>query len=82
MGPMMDQGAAEGSVSANDRGGPPLSVAELARTWATSTQVVRRLLKDGELSGFKVGRSWRVFPVDAERYVSSRTNQGGTDGQR
>lgn len=78
---MMDQRALEDSASVNDRGGPPLSVADLAEAWSTSTQVVRRLLKDGELCGFKIGRSWRVFPADAERYVSSRTNQGGTDDQ-
>lgn len=64
----------------NDHGGPPLSVVELAEAWATSEQVVRRLLKDGELGGFKVGRSWRVFPADADRYVRSRANRGATDG--
>lgn len=62
--------------------GPPLTVAQLATRWATSEQVVRRLLKDGELRGFKVGRAWRVFPDDAERYIDSRTNeQVGQGGQ-
>lgn len=55
-------------------GGPPLTVAQLASRWATSEQVVRRLLNDGELRGFKVGRAWRVFPDDAECYIASRTN--------
>ncbi|MGP5364445.1 helix-turn-helix domain-containing protein [Brachybacterium tyrofermentans] len=62
-------------------GGPPLSVSALAASWSTSEQVVRRLLNDGALRGVKIGRSWRVFPVDAEAYIESRTNGRQRDGR-
>lgn len=59
--------------------GAALSVAELAATWSTSEQVIRRLLHDGELRGVKIGRSWRVFPQDAASFVEARSNRSSTD---
>lgn len=73
-----DSPAAGGSMTGH--GGPPLSVPQLAVAWSTSEPVIRRLLNDGELRGVKIGRSWRVFPDDAEAYIASRRNGRQCDG--
>jgi len=46
----------------------PLTVDDLAARWAVNGAVVRRMLRDGKLRGFRVGTLWRV-PVDAVREV-------------
>ncbi len=38
---------------------------------------VYRLIKSGELSAVRVGRSFRVSEVDVDRYLSSRYTEAG-----
>lgn len=39
-----------------------------------TVQHVRRLLRQGELSGSKVGRDWLVLESSVEEYATRRTN--------
>jgi excisionase family DNA binding protein len=40
----------------------PLTPEEVAERWKCEAQLVRRLLKNGNLEGFKVGSHWRILP--------------------
>jgi excisionase family DNA binding protein len=48
---------------------PFLTVDEIARRLSISTQLVNRLIRDGLLTGYKVGREWRVDPADFEEFL-------------
>ncbi len=52
-------------------GGPPLTVAEVASYLGVSGDVVRDLIRKGELRAAKVGGQWRVDPADLAAYLSS-----------
>jgi excisionase family DNA binding protein len=54
-------------MKSSDR--PPLTIPEAARELNTSENVIRYALKGGELSGFKIGKAWRILPeiVDQKR---------------
>ena len=55
----------------NRRKRAPLTVPEGARKLKTSDQVVRWALIRGELDGFKIGRSWRIYPESIDRLIAS-----------
>lgn len=42
---------------------PWLKVAEFAKLSGFDVQTVRRMLRSGELHGFKIGRQW-LIPID------------------
>jgi putative molybdopterin biosynthesis protein len=46
-----------------------LTVEEIARRLNTTSHVVNRLIRDGLLTGYKVGREWRVDPTDFEEFL-------------
>jgi excisionase family DNA binding protein len=46
---------------------PPLSIAETARRFGVSEQVIRNALRRGELDGFKIGKAWRITPESIDR---------------
>jgi len=48
---------------------PALMVSEVARRLSVRATTVRRLIQEGELIGFKVGRQWRVEERDLNAYV-------------
>ena len=48
---------------------PALMVSEVARRLNVRANTVRRLIQDGELIGFKVGRQWRVEERDLNAYI-------------
>ena len=50
----------------------PLTIPEVARRLGVSDQAARLALIRGELDGFKVGRSWRIFPESIERLKAAR----------
>ena len=54
-----------------------LTVREVASTLRVSNMTVYRLIKSGELSAVRVGRSFRVSEVDVDRYLSSRYTEAG-----
>jgi excisionase family DNA binding protein len=41
-------------------GSPSLTVKQVAALEQVAPKTIRRLLQDGELPGYKVGRDWRV----------------------
>jgi excisionase family DNA binding protein len=54
-----------------------LAVQEVANVMRVSSMTVYRLIKSGELSAVRVGRSFRVSEVDVDRYLSSRYTEAG-----
>lgn len=48
---------------------PLLTVEEIARRLNITPHLVNRLIRDGHLTGYKVGREWRVDPQDFEDYL-------------
>ena len=54
-----------------------LTPEEAARVLGLSPFTVRRLLREGELPGRKVGkRQWRIRSVDLEEYLGSSSTPG------
>ena len=54
-----------------------MTVAEVAQMLRVSTMTVYRLIKAGELSALRVGRSYRLRPDDVDRYLADRYTQAG-----
>lgn len=54
-----------------------LTVQEVADVMRVSSMTVYRLIKSGELSAVRVGRSFRVSEVDVDRYLAARYTQAG-----
>jgi excisionase family DNA binding protein len=54
-----------------------LTVQEVASVMRVSTMTVYRLIKSGELSAVRVGRSFRVSEVDVDAYLEARYTQAG-----
>ncbi len=46
-----------------------LNVKQAQEILRISERTVFRLIKDGELKGFKVGREWRFEPSDIDAYI-------------
>ncbi|MBB4876445.1 MULTISPECIES: helix-turn-helix domain-containing protein [Bacillales] len=44
------------------------TVREVSGILNVSDKTVRKLLNDGDLKGFKVGKNWRVKPSEVEKY--------------
>ena len=54
-----------------------MTVAEVAQLMRVSTMTVYRLIKAGELSAVRVGRSYRLRPDDVDRYLGDRYTEAG-----
>lgn len=54
-----------------------LTVQEVADMLRVSSMTVYRLIKAGDLSAVRVGRSFRVRDVDVDAYLASRYIQAG-----
>ena len=48
---------------------PLLTVEEIAKRLNITTHLANRLIREGHLPGYKVGREWRVDPKDFEDYL-------------
>lgn len=53
------------------------TVAEVATTLRVSTMTVYRLIKAGELPALRIGKSYRVRPVDLDRFLAARYHEAG-----
>lgn len=51
---------------------PLLTLEEVARQLKTSERTVRDWIRNGELTGIKVGREWRVALADLDEYIQER----------
>ena len=54
-----------------------LTVQEVADLMRVSSMTVYRLIKSGELSAVRVGRSFRVAETDVDAYLASGYTQAG-----
>ena len=54
-----------------------LTVQEVADLLRVSSMTVYRLIKSGDLSAVRVGRSFRVSDQDVDAYLASRYTQAG-----
>lgn len=52
-----------------------LTIQDVADRWACSTDLVRRLLRTGELPGMKIGNIWRVAVTTLEQFEADRTKR-------
>jgi excisionase family DNA binding protein len=51
-----------------------LTPSQVADRLQVSLDTVLRLLRAGALPGGRIGRQWRIRPVDLERYLSQHRN--------
>jgi excisionase family DNA binding protein len=49
------------------------TVAEVAEAMRVSNMTVYRLIKSGELPALRVGKGYRIFESDLERFLSDRS---------
>jgi len=42
---------------------------ELAKEYRVSENVIRKLLREGEVKGVKIGKQWRIADEDWQRYL-------------
>ena len=47
------------------------TVDDLVAMFDVHPETIRRMLKSGELKGFKMGKGWRITEEEVERYVES-----------
>lgn len=57
-----------------------LTVAEVATEMRVSTMTVYRLIKSGELSAVRVGKSYRIRTADLDTFLDSRYVENGATG--
>lgn len=55
-----------------------LTVAEVANDMRVSTMTVYRLIKSGELSAVRVGKSYRIRITDLDKFLDSRYVETGS----
>jgi excisionase family DNA binding protein len=48
---------------------PLLTLEDAARRLNTSTFSVRRWIREGKLTGIKIGQEWRIDPADLEEFI-------------
>lgn len=51
-----------------------LTVSEVAARLKVVEETVLRLLRAGDLRGFKVGAAWRVYESDLEAFIAANAN--------
>ncbi len=56
-----------------------LTVAELSRRWRLSERHLRLLIARGDLPVVRIGRSVRIHPIEAEKFVSERADPKNSD---
>jgi excisionase family DNA binding protein len=49
------------------------TVAEVAEAMRVSNMTVYRLIKSGELPALRVGKGYRIFEADLDRFLSDRS---------
>jgi excisionase family DNA binding protein len=56
-----------------------LTLGEVAKRLKVSVKTIRRWLQDGRLTGFKMGKLWRVKETELESFVERQTQQRKED---
>lgn len=57
----------------------PYSPETLAERWACSAEKIRTMYRDGELSGFRLGKLIRIPANEVERYECQTTHSHGIE---
>ena len=52
-----------------------MTVHEVARQLATSDDVVRQMLRDGRIAGFKAGGQWRIPRISLSEYLKKQLSK-------
>lgn len=52
-----------------------LNITQVAERLNFNAWTVRKILRNGELTGSKIRNRWRVKPSDLEEYIESRSNK-------
>ena len=58
-----------------------LTPEQAAEKLKVSIITVRRLLKNGNLNGFKVGRRWRIDESDLRKYIKRQRKRSEWNGK-
>jgi len=58
-----------------------LTPEQAAEKLKVSIITVRRLLKNGTLNGFKVGRQWRIDETDLKSYIRQQKKRSEWNGK-
>ncbi len=53
-----------------------ISIEELCQILQVCRNTAYRLLKSGELKGFRVGRMWRIPQESVQKYIGSYSKKG------
>lgn len=59
-----------------------LTVKDAATVLRTHPNIIRKLLQQGQLGGFRLGRSWRITPVDLETYIATQGRVSQSERQQ
>lgn len=51
----------------------PLSIREMAEEYRVSEWVIRRLIREGQLTATQVGSHWRIFRKDWQEYTQGKS---------
>ncbi len=63
------------------RGEPEfLSVMDVATRLQLSHETVRRWASEGRLAAVRVGRQWRIYPHEVDRFLARATRSDAGDG--
>ena len=55
------------------------TVYDLVVMFDVHPETIRRMLKSGELKGFKMGKGWRITEEEVERYIESLKEENKVD---
>jgi excisionase family DNA binding protein len=64
-------------MATSDTRGGFLTVAEVAAQLRVSTMTVYRLIRSGELTAARIGKSYRLRPADLDAFLAERVVEAG-----
>lgn len=59
----------------------PYSIAQLADRWGCSDSMIRKLIKQGELTCFRIGALMRIAAAEVERFEKTVAEPAGKRGK-
>ena len=60
----------------------PFNIKQVQEILGLSERTIFRLIKDGELKGFKAGREWRFEQKDIDAYIALQRKKAEEELQR
>jgi excisionase family DNA binding protein len=62
--------------------GKLLTIKQVQEVLGVSERTVFNFMERGEITGFKVGRSWRFEESVIDAFIARQREKGGRDGQK